>query len=65
MSPSSMAAPRLGSSTMDLVGRIQASQPQEITVTVKSEPGTNAEITQKPKASNVKAGVRKVGTGAL
>jgi hypothetical protein len=39
--------------------------PQEITIKVESEPGTNAEITQKPKASNVKAGVRKIGTGAL
>jgi hypothetical protein len=39
--------------------------PQEITVKVEAAPGTNAEITQKPKASNVKAGVRKVGTGAL
>jgi hypothetical protein len=39
--------------------------PQEITIKVESEPGTTATITKPPKAGNVKAGVRKVGTGAL
>jgi hypothetical protein len=39
--------------------------PQEITIKVESEPGTTATITKPPKGGNVKAGVRKVGTGAL
>lgn len=66
LTPSTMAAPRLGSSTMDLVNRLQQSaEPQEITIKVESEPGTTATITKPPKAGNVKAGVRKIGTGAL
>lgn len=38
--------------------------PQEITVKVETAPGTTATITKQAKAPNVKAGVRRVGTGA-
>ena len=39
--------------------------PQEITIKVESAPGTEATVTKQPKASNVKVGTRRVGTGGL